>query len=169
MACWEWEGSRLPRGYGRLNGKYVHRMVYEHVYGPIPPGMYVCHSCDNPPCINPKHLWLGTVQDNTADATAKGRMPRGERNGSARLTTVQVVAMREQYAARLRTQEQLAAEYDTNIANVNAIVRGKLWAHVGGPRVSQQLFRKTPEETRARRAENARRRRARLHGKDSPQ
>ena len=75
--CREWEGSRNRDGYGRypVGGSWVgaHRVAWEQEYGPIPKGMSVLHHCDNPPCILPSHLFLGTQQDNVADMIAKGR------------------------------------------------------------------------------------------------
>lgn len=75
--CLEWQGTRNDRGYGqrRLNGQlqYVHRIIWEQVYGPITEGLQVLHRCDNPPCYNIDHLFLGTQADNMADMRAKGR------------------------------------------------------------------------------------------------
>lgn len=79
--CWVWKGSKLPSGYGRVSwqGKttYAHRVAHLLAHGAIPAGMCVCHHCDNPPCCNPSHLWLGTQQDNMADRDRKGRTARG--------------------------------------------------------------------------------------------
>ena len=76
--CVIFQGTKSDKGYGRVwhNGKMVraHRLAYETHVGPIPKGMFVCHRCDNPPCINPEHLFLGTTTDNIRDAVAKGRM-----------------------------------------------------------------------------------------------
>ena len=91
--CWEYAGSRNRGGYGRLTYRRgsgrgapvdayaTHRLMWELTFGPIPEGLEVCHHCDNPPCCNPDHLFLGTRLDNTADARAKGRTakPRPER------------------------------------------------------------------------------------------
>jgi hypothetical protein len=75
--CWEWQAQRDKDGYGkfeRLGGQYrAHRAVYELVYGPIPPGIQVCHRCDNPPCVRPEHLFLGTNVENYWDSRVKGR------------------------------------------------------------------------------------------------
>lgn len=96
--CWDWLGQRSQEGYGRLGEVFAHRLAYEAFRGPIPPGMYVCHTCDNPPCCNPDHLFIGTNADNVRDSMSKGRWPassgrhwahlrpelapRGERHGS---------------------------------------------------------------------------------------
>jgi HNH endonuclease len=81
--CWEWTGYRKPSGYGEfiLKGKkwVSHRLAYVAFKGPIEPGMFVCHSCDNPACVNPEHLWKGTHQDNMNDAKAKKRIARANR------------------------------------------------------------------------------------------
>jgi len=75
--CWEWQGGKDKDGYGRYNMKPTrygaHRLSYMWTKGPIPPGMVVCHSCDNPGCVNPDHLWVGTQQDNVKDMDQKNR------------------------------------------------------------------------------------------------
>jgi len=82
--CWVWLRRKLKKGYGLVDGgtdskpetKYAHRLMWELVRGPIPPGRYVCHTCDNPSCINPEHLFIGTPQENHDDMVAKGRRIR---------------------------------------------------------------------------------------------
>lgn len=76
--CWEWGGSRDGHGYGTVSvvdrNPFVHRFSYETFVGPIPDGHVICHRCDNPPCMNPAHLFIGTQADNVADMVNKGRM-----------------------------------------------------------------------------------------------
>jgi hypothetical protein len=75
--CWTWRGARNTKGYGRLdfNGPYrvAHRVMWELTHGPIPDGLFVLHHCDNPPCVRPTHLYLGTKADNNGDMWARGR------------------------------------------------------------------------------------------------
>lgn len=75
--CWIWTGARHPFGHGLFmwegKNQYVHRISWQLHKGPIPDGLYVCHTCDNPPCVNPDHLWIGTCGDNLRDMAAKGR------------------------------------------------------------------------------------------------
>jgi len=78
--CWLWVGTPASRGYGRFNSASTgevkaHRAAMTLLVGPIPDGMLVCHKCDNPPCVNPQHLFIGTVSDNMRDAVSKGRIP----------------------------------------------------------------------------------------------
>ncbi|KKL91034.1 hypothetical protein LCGC14_1898770, partial [marine sediment metagenome] len=102
--CWEWTASTQSRGYGcfGINGRIelAHRISYQHFYGSIPDGMQVLHRCDNPPCVNPLHLFLGTFQDNMDDRKVKGHngLFSGERNGRAKLTTEEALAIRDSVA-----------------------------------------------------------------------
>ncbi len=73
--CWVWNRGRSGGGYGRYRGKPAHRAVWILFHGPIPDGLFICHHCDNPPCVKPEHLFLGTPGDNMQDCIDKGRMP----------------------------------------------------------------------------------------------
>lgn len=143
FSCWPWTAAQDGRGYGimRVAGHNVRaaRIAWVLAVGPIPPGLHVLHRCDNPPCCNPSHLFLGTHADNMADMRAKGRAgntahperaARGERHGSARLNATQVNAIRARYAAGGISQPALAAEYGVHQATVWRIVRGLRWTHV---------------------------------------
>ncbi|HYE57813.1 MAG TPA: HNH endonuclease signature motif containing protein [Rhodothermales bacterium] len=123
--CWLWRGARLPTGYGhiRVGGdQYTHRYSYILHYGPIPKGMHVCHRCDNPSCVNPAHLFLGTPADNMHDRDAKGR-GRGVINPD----TVRAIRRAVPAAPSL---SQVARQFGTSAAVVKRIVEGKTWTHV---------------------------------------
>lgn len=128
--CIVWTGYRLPRGYGTLKfdnqWKYAHRLAWEETNGPIPKGMFVCHSCDNPPCCNPQHLFLGTHADNMADQKAKKRHGYGAQNVRAKLT--------EEQARFIRAQNgpccELAERFGVSKVTVRHIQRGYSWHHL---------------------------------------
>jgi len=90
--CMEWTGWRTKDGYGRIGcgnkKQYMHRLSYELTFGPIPNGLWVLHRCDNPPCLNPNHFFLGNLRDNFKDMIDKGRngCGRGVTHGRAKLT-----------------------------------------------------------------------------------
>lgn len=136
--CWDWTAARDPLGYGFFRmepGKPMwraHRAAWALVNGPIPDGMIVCHRCDNPPCVRPEHLFLGTDQDNTDDRVAKGRSSRmvshyGETSPLAVLTAAQVDEIRTRYAAGGVFQRELAAEYGVSQTQIGRIVRLVRW------------------------------------------
>lgn len=116
--CFVWNGAVNAGGYGLLwlapeISRFVHRLVWTAEYGPIPAGLVVCHACDNPPCVEIAHLWLGTPADNSYDRHAKGRtrVPRGESHGSTRISLTQAIQIRgstEFVALRSRTPFWLA-------------------------------------------------------------
>lgn len=128
--CWLWTGAIGSGGYGRFLGEAAHRWSYEQAYGPIPDGLWVLHRCDNPPCVRPDHLFLGTHQDNMDDMEQKGRQAMGERHGCARLAPEQVQAIRSRYAVGGVSYGSLAKEYDVSKATIGHIVSGRLWKHL---------------------------------------
>lgn len=123
--CWPWQGYRVPKGYGMIqsggrSGKPLnaHRVAYELGYGSIPEGMMVCHHCDNPPCCNPRHLFLGKPKDNTRDMVRKGRQ------GKLTWEAVREIRLR---ASQGESVIALAGEFDVTRTNVDYIVKRKTW------------------------------------------
>ena len=133
--CWEWQGYRTPAGYGRIWQNVIketiptHRAMWEIVFGPIPDGKCVLHKCDNPPCCNPAHLWLGTHTDNAADKVAKGRHAKGEKAGGAKLTLSDVESIR----VDPRLHRVIAAEFGIVRQNVSMIKCGERWREEAPP------------------------------------
>lgn len=141
--CWPWIGGRSghprharERHYGRLRvaGKITgaHVVAYTLTHGALPIGGETCHSCDNPPCCNPAHLFAGTHRENLQDAARKGRthsFPRGRRHPLAKLTPPAVMAIRAR-AASGESQRALAREYGVSQVAVCFVVARKTWAHI---------------------------------------
>lgn len=135
-ACWEWRGYRMPGGYGNLSiddrTQLTHRVAWQLTNGPIPDDLWVLHRCDNRPCCNPAHLFLGTTQDNSADRKAKGRNPdkRGAKHHLTRLDDPAVLRIREIWSAGGRTQQSIASEFAISQPAVSEIVNRRKWAHL---------------------------------------
>lgn len=133
--CWPWTACRWWSGYGKIGfeGKtlYAHRVVWVLTHGPVPDGMDVLHRCDNPPCCNPAHLFLGNHSDNMRDREEKGRhnAPRGEASGTSKFTEAQVAAIRERWQQGERVSA-LAAEFGVVYSTIYVIVTHKRWKHV---------------------------------------
>ena len=130
-ACWEWTGSaEPPLFYGRhkIKGKRhaAHRIAYALCYGEVPASRFVCHTCDNPRCCRPDHLFLGTPADNMGDRDAKGRNAHGSRTGTAILNEIQVAAIK----ADDRTQQEIADSYGVCKSTIGKIKTGVNWAHI---------------------------------------
>lgn len=140
--CWPWMGYRDHNGYGRFYffGKHkaaTHASILIAT-GALPPeGMFVCHHCDNRRCVNPSHLFLGTIADNNADRDRKGRgrwvkvpahvKARGSRHGSAKLSEHAIPAIQSDP----RPQRAIAAEYGVSQSTIARIKAGRMWRHVG--------------------------------------
>jgi len=131
-SCWPWLGNRMVGrcgGYGRIYvaGKLLkaHRVSYEIHFGPIPDGMYVCHHCDNRPCVNPAHLFVGTHADNMADMGRKGctSVRYGENNAKAKVRREDVAVIR----TSKETYRQLAERYGISTQQVYRIKCGESW------------------------------------------
>lgn len=136
--CLIWTGQKCPKGYGRLllddRLQRAHRIMYSIRKGPIPKGAVVRHSCDNPSCINPAHLSIGTQLDNVRDMFARGRenKARGERAGQAKLTAEQVREIRSAYVSGVyrKGAGALARKYGVSKPAIQAILNGESWRHV---------------------------------------
>lgn len=127
--CWIWTASLHKAGYGQIRWRDsvvgAHRVAYELASGRmVPDGLFVCHSCDNPPCVNPAHLWLGDTSANSADMVAKGRGAMAARNGKAKLSDQDVQDMRDAYAAGGETYQSLATRYGVNKMTASRILKG---------------------------------------------
>lgn len=148
--CWLWGASLKPNGYGQFSIKrkqrLSHRVAWELTHGPIPDGIMVCHSCDNPRCVNPDHLFLGTHSANMIDRAAKGRanLPRGQKHGlslhperrvrgehvpGAKLNDEKVRDIRH-LAAEGMTHQAIANRFGVTQSVVSRIVKRLGWKHV---------------------------------------
>ena len=130
-SCWLWIGRLDCKGYGRFSltrtkTVLAHRFSYTLHVGPIPNGLCVLHHCDNPPCVNPEHLWTGTQGDNVADRDQKGRTA----TPGAKLTVIQVKEIREQFRRGLPLHNGLAKQYGVAQATICAIKLGQTWKNV---------------------------------------
>lgn len=162
--CWMWMAGKDQDGYGafRLNGKQrrAHRLSWEIYYGEIPAGRCVLHRCDHPSCVNPNHLFIGSVAENNTDRAIKKRSAYGERNGArkyrdrvsaavkkarvekpevfvrgerchtSKLTVEQVKQIRSLYASGEKNQVQLAEMFGISQANISYLILRKSWKHI---------------------------------------
>ena len=133
--CWLWQGATNGR-YGRIcafgnhgSPAGAHRVAWLLVHGPIPPGLFVCHRCDKPLCVNPDHLFLGTQIENMADCGAKGRHVKGELHARAKVTAAQVIEIRQRHNEGTK-QNALAREFGVCTTLISRVVRRLKWRHV---------------------------------------
>lgn len=176
--CWNWTRRSKQNGYGvAYFGKerwLAHRAAYSLVKGEIPKGMSVCHSCDNPACINPDHLWLGTHKENMHDSIKKGRASKppvhvggdhwrlkyphmvehGEDNPNAIMTEEQVIQMRKDYVGG-QPLDEICARYEINRSTMHDYTSGRTWKHLLGVDGSP-TFEELKAECARRRRNNAR-------------
>lgn len=133
--CWLWKGYINPGGYGVISmpgkrSRSAHRIAWTLFCGAIPADLMVCHRCDVRACVNPDHLFLGTVAENAADMKRKGRSRSGERNARARLTLDQVRAIKKLLVQPEARARAIAERFNVSIATISAIKRGKIWRDV---------------------------------------
>ncbi len=132
--CWEWQGAMNSNGYGRpsINGKreYTHRLSWVLTNGEIPDGLHVLHKCDNPPCVNPDHLFLGTQAENNADKVSKGRQPKGEMLPQSVLSEEEIIEIRRRYSSGGIYQKDLAVIFDVSQPHICDIINRKKWQHI---------------------------------------
>lgn len=140
--CWEWISSFTMRGYGLFGCQleptkrvslYAHRISYRLAYGKFPPNLEVCHTCDNPKCVNPDHLFLGDQIDNVADMVKKERNHRGESTGTSKLITNQVQQMRILHIQEKVPCIQIAKLFRMSLQQTSDICHGKAWKHLPLP------------------------------------
>jgi hypothetical protein len=155
--CWTWVAGKNPQGYGQFNvgvtNMGAHRFAYFISKGAIPKHLMVCHSCNNPACVNPRHLWLGTSVESANHCIAKGRharqgpknpakgklngrhthpesVLRGEQQSQAKLTKRDVISIRRSFAADKLTKVKIAKQYGITRTRVWQIVTRKCWTHI---------------------------------------
>lgn len=138
--CWMWIGGKTVSGYGSVKIKgtndMAHRLSYELYNGKIPANMMVCHTCDTPSCVNPKHLWIGTRSDNMKDAFIKGRINKhslipfknGEEHPNSKLTVKDVIFIIENH--KIMKSKELSKKFDVHIKTIQKIWRRDAWKHL---------------------------------------
>lgn len=139
--CWIWNKSFTKRGYGRANYKgkaiYAHRLSFLLFNGEIKSGLFVCHKCDTPLCVNPRHLFAGTPKENSADRDEKkrsrvviGRRHKGTDSAKAKLTDDAVIAIREIYSNGKCTHANLAKQFGVVKQTIASVISRRTWRHI---------------------------------------
>jgi len=129
--CWQWTSATNLAGYGQFRfpagNEGAHRVAFELWHGQSPGERNVCHSCDNPSCVKPSHLFLGTSKDNRDDMVAKGRGYEGSGHHSARLSEPDVKDIRALHSTGKYTQDELGRLYGVTQGAISAIVKRRTW------------------------------------------
>lgn len=134
--CWEWTASLDTSGYGLFRYKGIlnkaHRFCYENFVGPIPKGKLMCHKCDNPKCVRPDHLFIGTHQDNVDDRESKGRGVtfKEEKHNMAKLDKTKVRKIREMYETGGYSLRHLGELHNVNATTIHSIIKKRTWGNV---------------------------------------
>lgn len=137
-SCWEWKGTKDKHGYGIFTvGRKLykaHRVAYFMHHKYIDPELMCCHSCDNPGCVNPDHLWLGTQVENMLDRDTKGRTRTGHLYGGdnpgAKLSETDVIWIRENYDPKIWSARKLARHFKVSQTKIRQILTFKSWNHI---------------------------------------
>jgi hypothetical protein len=140
--CWLWRGMVVPTGYGmvRFERKMypAHRLAWKFFRGEIAPGLVVCHKCDVRACVNPDHLFLGTMKDNIQDMKEKGRSPHGDQHSRSKLTEKNVRRIKTMLAEGHMRVSEIARAFGVTHATIDCINRGTSWRHVKLPTAAIQ-------------------------------
>ncbi len=132
--CWFWLGYLRPAGYGMITddggtAQYAHRFSWILHFGLIPINLFVCHKCDNPRCVNPEHLFLGSAQDNLDDMVKKGRSVKGIMQWEAKLDENKVIEIRE-LATKGSSHTELSLRFGISRRQINNVVKRRAWRHI---------------------------------------
>jgi hypothetical protein len=133
-ACWPWMAGRSAQRYGQvtINGNKIlaHRYAYAEAYGPIPADKDLLHSCDNPPCCNPRHLRIGTAKDNAKDMIDRGRIAYGSRHGQCRFTDEAIRTIRDAYHNKGLSQGAISRKFGISSGHLHRVLTGQARKYV---------------------------------------
>lgn len=142
--CWKWTACVDKDGYGKYTNKKItnirqaHRLSWEFYNGPIPQKLLVCHKCDNPSCVNPDHLYLGTNKDNMLDMKSKGRAAKGSNQGTS-IFTEKIIEeiIKDAYNYKYMSLSEISRKYSSSVTIILNIFNGYFWPHVTEPLLKQ--------------------------------